>query len=255
MHTDGAYAYRLEGGRLVCGLPEEFAGLAQGKHVVSLVGGGGKTTLLFHLAGSLCKTGRRAAVMTSTRMGVPGDWCGDMAACRARFAAGAYAACGALTGEGKFAPPDGAFLKEIIAEADVVLIEADGAHRKPFKAPDTHEPVILPQSDTVIAVAGLDALGGEVGEICHRPQRVMALLGCGPAHRLTCEDMARVLLSPEGGRKDVGEKRFVIVLNKCDDEARLAAGREVLECLWRRGQTQAMLTGGMTRSAQFERHA
>lgn len=43
--------------------------------------------------------------------------------------------------------------------ADIVLIEADGSRRMPCKAPAAHEPVLLPQCDIVLAVAGVSALG------------------------------------------------------------------------------------------------
>ena len=41
--------------------------------------------------------------------------------------------------------------------SDLVLIEADGSKRLPCKVPADHEPVLLPESDIVVAVLGLSA--------------------------------------------------------------------------------------------------
>ena len=38
--------------------------------------------------------------------------------------------------------------------SDLVLVEADGSKRLPCKVPADHEPVLLPESDIVVAVLG-----------------------------------------------------------------------------------------------------
>lgn len=95
--------------------------------------------------------------------------------------------------------------EELRRAADVVLVEADGAKRLPLKAPAEYEPVIPSCTDAVAAVAGMDAVGQAVGAVCHRPERVCALLGAGAEHVLTPADAALLLASPQGGRKGVGE--------------------------------------------------
>jgi probable selenium-dependent hydroxylase accessory protein YqeC len=60
--------------------------------------------------------------------------------------------------------------------ADIIVIEADGAHRRPLKFPGDNEPVILDETDIVIAVSGLDALGKMAGEVCHRMPEAEKLL-------------------------------------------------------------------------------
>ena len=100
--------------------------------------------------------------------------------------------------------------EELRRAADVVLVEADGAKRLPLKAPAEYEPVIPPCADAVAAVAGMDAVGQAVGAVCHRPERVCALLGAGAEHVLTPEDVALLLANPQGGRKGVGEALSLI---------------------------------------------
>ena len=229
------------GDALQCGAPEDYFPFFDGKrHVISLVGGGGKSTLLEYLAQCFAARGARTVIMTTTRMACPAHVCGSMEDCRACWAAGEYAACGERTENGKFRAPQDSLMNELLQEADAVLIEADGAHRLACKAPAEHEPVILPQSDVVIGVMGAEVLGGAVGAVCHRPQYVAALLGCGMDHVLT--DMAEILLSERGTRKDVGMREFHIVLNKCDDDARMRNGEAVMRELEKRGHTKNVLT-------------
>ncbi|MBQ7887871.1 MAG: putative selenium-dependent hydroxylase accessory protein YqeC [Clostridia bacterium] len=212
------------------------------KHVISLVGGGGKSTLLEYLAACFAARGLRAAVMTTTHMVCPERVCRSMEDCRICWARGEYAACGTRTENGKFRAPEDMLLRALLDEADAVIVEADGSRRLACKAPAEHEPVILPESDIVIGVMGLEVMGGVVGKVCHRPEHVCALLGCGEDHLLTAADMADILVSEKGTRKGVGARGFYAVLNKCDDEKRLQDGMKVLDELKKRGHMKAVLT-------------
>lgn len=242
MDMDKAFGFRLDAGRLVSCAPFDALALpAGGRHVISIVGGGGKTTLLYYLAGRYAALGLKAAAMTTTRMGCPETYCDTMDACRAMWEKGEYAVAGTRLPNGKFRAPEDEMLAAVLGEADIVLIEADGAHRRPLKFPAENEPVILPQTDIVIAVAGLDAHGGAAGDVCHRMPEAAALLGCNETHIITAEDIAAVLLSPEAGRKDAAGRTYIAALNKCDDEARKDAGEEILRLLEKHGQMHAAL--------------
>jgi len=236
-------AYWMRGDQLVSGTAETYFPFFDGKkHIISLVGGGGKSTLLAYLAGCFAARGMRTVMMTTTRMACPEHICSSMEECRACWARGEYAACGEKTENGKFRAPQDALLYELIGEADVILVEADGAHMFACKAPAEHEPVILTESDIVIGVMGVEVMGGAVGRVCHRPQHVCALLGCGEDHLLTAADMADILVSEKGTRKHVGARDYFTVINKCDDETRIHDGKAVLEALKARGHAQAVLT-------------
>ena len=73
-------------------------------------------------------------------------------------------------------------LTAVCKEADVVLIEADGAAHKAAKAPEAWEPAVYAQSNKVVIVMGLHAVGGSVDEVCHRPECVKEALDCDGAH-------------------------------------------------------------------------
>lgn len=251
--SDASRAFWLEDGRLACGSADDFFPfLNERGHIVSLVGGGGKTTLLYYLAEGFCLRGLRTAVMTTTKIGCPDHWCESIEACLSCWEEGAYAVCGERLENGKFREPPSELKQTLLHTADAIVIEADGARRLPCKAPAAHEPVILPETDIVIAVMGLDALGKPVEETCFRPELVCPLLRCSGRHPLTCEDMASLLLNEAGSRKGVGDRDYYIVLNKCDDAQRFEGGKRLLELLQSQGHTRAVLTSGMIRSEKFE---
>ena len=137
---------------------KEFPFLAEKEHIVSLVGGGGKTTLLYAMAAHCARKSWRVLVTTTTHIRQPAAcYAPDEAALSALWQAGHYAVIGTLAENGKLTLPQPQLLRRM-AQADAVFIEADGAKHYPCKVPAAHEPVLLPQSDIVLAVAGLSAL-------------------------------------------------------------------------------------------------
>ena len=139
---------------------KEFPFLAEKGHVVSLVGGGGKTTLLYAMASHCARKGWRVLVSTTTHILQPERcYAPDDPALQALWAAGEYAVAGTPAGNGKLSAPPVQQLQRWMREADAVFLEADGAKRMPCKVPAEHEPVLLPESDAVLAVAGHPILG------------------------------------------------------------------------------------------------
>ena len=214
--------------KLEAGSIEDFFPFFDGKkHIISLVGGGGKSTLLEHLARCFAARRMRTAVITTTRMACPAHVCADMEACRLCWEKGEYAACGERTENGKFRAPRNELLEALIRETDVLLVEADGAHMRACKAPAEHEPVILPESDIVIGVMGVEVLGKAIQEVCHRPQHVCALLGCLGDHRLTAQDMADIFVSGKGSAntRSTGARDEHIAGNSVDNRLCMAVNR------------------------------
>lgn len=221
----------------------------QAHRAVALVGGGGKTSTMYALAAEAVQAGRRVVVTTTTHiMPHPGLPLTD----HVQELPGLLKAHPVVT-LGRFARPDKLSAAGSVAEslqaADTVLVEADGARLHPLKAPAEHEPVIPPQIQAVVALAGLDSIGRPVGEICHRPERVCALLGVTPEHLITPADVAAILASPQGGRKGVGaDMAFRCLLNKADDTQRQAWGEEICARLAELG-----ILGAVTHYTEKER--
>lgn len=189
------------------------------KHNICLVGGGGKTTVMYELATAWAACGRKVLVLTSTHILQPADgsFAADEAAVHNLWQQGRYAVIGTPElSTGKLtAPPQGLY-NELQLQADVILCEADGSKHLPCKAPAAHEPVLLPDCDVVLAVAGMDALGRQLAQACQRPQLAAELLGCSLDSVIDEQMLAALLLAEQGARKNVGARAYYIVLNKCD---------------------------------------
>ncbi len=193
--------------------------LGLGDHeLVSLVGGGGKTTVLFALGTQLFGT---VVMTTTTKMGrdrtgghepllAPSDetLLGGLADRRVALAWRAVSDHKALGVQPQVCD-------RWFGLADHVVVEADGSRRMPFKAPLDYEPVVPSQTTTLVACVGAAALGVAIAEQCQRPERVAEIAGCSPEDRLTPQRLAAVLLSDQGSRKDrPPSARFAVVINQ-----------------------------------------
>lgn len=202
-------------------------------HVVSLVGGGGKTSIICELSEAASRYGKKVLVLTTTHMMAPekDKHAFSMKEVTDLWEMGAVAWIGEIIEDityeskvvRKLSPPDNELMNEAISHADIVFIEADGAKGKPCKLPRKHEPVIIPQSDIIIGVMGMDALEGNIMEQCFLPEMIIDFLrvhGDGRKDynntRLNSLEAAMILMSKEGTGKDVCLRDYWIVLNKCD---------------------------------------
>lgn len=189
------------------------------KHNICLVGGGGKTTVMYELAAAWAACGRRVLVLTSTHIlrPVDGSFAVDATAVQNLWQQWRYAVIGTPEpAMSKLTAPPQDLYEVLQLQADVILCEADGSKHHPCKVPAEYEPVILPDSDIVLAVAGMDALGNSLAQACQRPQLAAALLDCSLDSVIDEQMLVALLLSEQGARKNVGTRGFYIVLNKCD---------------------------------------
>lgn len=180
--------------------------------LTALIGGGGKTGLLYTLAEEL-KDGGRVIVTTTTKILAPEQLPVADPASPEALAAALGAASPLCLGSpwpgGKLAAPSLPF-EVLLGAADYVLAEADGARGLPAKAHAAHEPVIPSQAERVILVLGADAFDRPISEVCHRPERFAALAGTEPNALLTPALWARVIAAEGYGN--------IIYVNKCEAE-------------------------------------
>jgi probable selenium-dependent hydroxylase accessory protein YqeC len=207
--------------------------------VVSVVGAGGKTTLVYRLAADARAAGMRVLVTTTTHMGtlpeattgpllVEEEGRGTEAVVAALAEAGRATLLGRRIRDDKLEGVAPERVDALCSSADLTLVEADGARGRSLKVPASHEPVLPRQTSLVVVVAALDVLGEPLTEECiHRLDLVSAASGTGVGEAVdedtvvSCLRYARGYLSrlPRGARA-------AVFLNKVEDgERRGAAAR------------------------------
>jgi len=112
-----------------------------------------------------------------------------------------------------------------------VLVKADGARMRRFKAPNEREPQLPANTDTVLAIASAHAVGEPLDEgVVHRPKRVADIADRPVGDEIQPEDVAAVLASTNGGLKAVPDAATAVaVVNMVDDDHLEAVGREIAE--------------------------
>jgi probable selenium-dependent hydroxylase accessory protein YqeC len=225
-----------------CGLTlKEAIGLSDGG-VVSIVGAGGKTSLMYFLSRELSMEGAPVLATTTTKIKIsesklyskrfiiPADSCinRNIMKLEGKKPSPHFAASGEIPGEQKMV----GFSPELIGQLQRltrfrwIIVEADGACGKPIKAPAFHEPVIPDVSKWIIAMAGLDAIGKPLNdETVFRTALFSRLTGLKIGENISEESVARSLVHPEGLLKgSPKDSRRIIFLNKADCQRRIDAG-------------------------------
>jgi probable selenium-dependent hydroxylase accessory protein YqeC len=205
--------------------------------VVCVVGAGGKKTALYTLASRASEEGRQSVVTATVRIPIFDDQVARVVTTAepvSEVAATGEWPVGVVPerdGETRYRGYDTAVVDELAQSgvADVVLVKADGARAREFKAPGDREPQLPASTETVLPVASVHAVGKPLTEeFVHRPERVESITGLDRGEEITPAAVAAVLASPDGGHKRVPDSATVIpVLNKVDDKQLARVGREI----------------------------
>ena len=171
--------------------------------IIAVVGSGGKTALIHRLAQQYRCQGKSVLVTTTTHMLIEeGTLLTDNAAAiLAQLNKTGYAMAGIPEGE-KIKALSGETFQTVCAFADVVLVEADGSKGLPLKYPNSTEPVIPQNTDEIIVVCGLNAIGQQAKAVCHRLELVKECLGIQDDDEITAIHVQKLV--QEGYLKPLG---------------------------------------------------
>ena len=182
-----------------------------GHAVISVVGAGGKTSLIFAWARELAAAGKSVIITTTTHMFRPE--CMEENGIR-------IIASDDPEKPGKLMSPPAEALDRLRDDADVVLIEADGSRRMPLKWPAAHEPVIPDYTDVTVCVAGLSAIGKAVRESVYRADDIPETL----RRDIVDLNLVHALVSSVNGGRKGARGEFRVFMNQVDNDTdRLAA--------------------------------
>lgn len=202
----------------------------QNSRIITLVGAGGKTTLLYALCTEFAQQ-ERTLLTTTTHIYEPLDLPGavlvteeDMEQLQTAFLSSPLAALG-KPGT-KWSSPSFSFLRQIQNIPDRIVCEGDGSRRLPVKIPRENEPVFYPGTDTVIGVIGLS---------CLNKPAASCLFGFSPNHDhssgnfseldmivkeekglLSPRVLETIALSSHGLKKGITTEKFHVVFNQAD---------------------------------------
>ena len=228
--------------------------MLEGGGVVSLVGGGGKTSLMFKLARELSMAGEPVLTTTTTKIFEPSR---DQTGCvilsgfvpdildRADELLNKHlhltAAVGKLPESGKLY----GFRPEIIGELwnaglfRWIIVEADGAAGKPLKAPAAHEPVIPACTKRLVGMVGLNGVGQPLTErLVFRQEQFARVTGLRLGSNVTPAAIADVLVRDDGLFKGFyPEIMRIAFLNQADVKENFSAGQRIARILSKRKNT------------------
>lgn len=238
--------------------------------VVSLVGAGGKTTLMFRLAQELSDAGENVLTTTTTKIFVPTDEqtphlvvtanpeealgkAGELVKDRYHVTVGREH----LVSQSKLSGFDTDTVKMFRESGffNWILVEADGAAQRPLKAPAAHEPVIPECSTHIVIVIGLDAIGQPLEEKwVFRSEIYSRVTGVPLGLPVTERSVADIISNNKGLMKGSPSAAIrCVFLNKAEDVHTSAMGKRIATILHEdsRAKLERILIGSAKREPPF----
>jgi probable selenium-dependent hydroxylase accessory protein YqeC len=178
---------------------------------ISIMGAGGKSTLMNRLADELIVLGRTVVLTSTTNYHRPTtlqseqilltrevpDWPEKLGTLARRW--NRLLVLHHELGDAMVKGIDVAAVRKVheqIPEA-IVIVKTDGARKRWFKAPNQSEPVIPPWSQVCMTVVNREILGQPLTDaLVHRPERVAELTGLQMGDPITPQAVGMVLTHP-----------------------------------------------------------
>lgn len=218
----------------------------KGREAISLVGGGGKTSLMFLLAKELRACGYRVITTTTTKIFEPdpdetpflslGETQEAILAKVDLYGHITVASQRVAHGKVQGLSPEQVDAIWESGRLDYLINEADGAARRPLKAPESYEPVIPTCTGVVVGLLGADAFDALLTEATvFRSHIFSRLTGLPLGARITHEAISTAFTHRDGITKGAPRSaRIVLFVNKVDLDEGLRKSREfarvILDC-------------------------
>lgn len=215
-----------------------------GGGMITILGAGGKTSLMFRLAQLLSAAGDSVLTTTTTKIFIPSqkqsptcivssnpaDLILRLRSLRITHNHVTAAAGTDPSGKKLIGPaPETLDAIDALSLFQWIIVEGDGAAGRPIKAPAAHEPVIPSRSRWVISVTGMDAVGRPLAEAhVFRSRLFGEISGLTPCATVTEAAIASAMLHPHGMFKNAPDSaRRIVLLNKVEGETRLSSARNI----------------------------
>lgn len=215
------------------------------KNIISIVGAGGKTTMMFTLGNELRKN-HKILITTTTKIFVPSpDQYDFLCTNKEEFSQtikenknGIYVFGSRISSENKIIGLEESELDQLIQEFDYVIIEADGSKRKPLKGWNETEPVIYKKTSQTIAVLDISALAIEIQESnIHRIEKFCEISGGKIGEKVNQQHLINMINHENGLFKNaIGEK--ILFINKTESQKSIENANKLIAKLKQKEKTQ-----------------
>ncbi|EOH98831.1 hypothetical protein UAY_02100 [Enterococcus moraviensis ATCC BAA-383] len=206
----------------------------QGKQVISLIGSGGKTSLMWYLADFYHD--QNVLISTTTKIGYPIDrpydffYSNDFSTLGRDGQGITLAGCLAADGHKLSSLPLSVF-EESLHYFDKAFIEADGSKQLPLKGWETFEPVILPETTATIGLIPISVIGKYIDQMTvHRLPLFIRATGAVQGEQIQEKTLAEIISSPTGlWSKSHGQR--ILCINQVQTTDQLRQAKKVLSLL------------------------
>ncbi len=231
-----------------------------GKELLSLVGAGGKTSLMEALAKELSFSGQRVIVTTTTHIFRPSGEVileEDPGRLLERISGLPLPGESLTLASGQHPSAGGPKLSGLRAEtadllwnagaAEYVLVEADGAKRRSLKAPRDHEPVIPGETTVLVGLIGMSALGREAGpEVVFGFDEFRDISGIEPGEIIRPGHAAALIGHGQGLFKSAPKgARKIVFLNQAESGQARLIGLDIIKAAGKGGFQGRIVLGSL----------
>lgn len=198
------------------------------KDIITIIGAGGKTSLMFS-ASSLLRNDYKVLVTTTTHIYVPDNNLYDKIIMLTHFENenynnilqnnknGVYVIGSHIVNNSKIKGLTFDMLDKITPYFDVVIIEGDGSKEKSLKGWNDNEPVIYPKTTKTIGIVDISSIGIDINEEnIHRVDKFLEIINDYSNNKVNIEHLEKLILNKNGLFKFYkGEK--ILFINKVED--------------------------------------
>lgn len=224
------------------------------KDIISCVGSGGKTSLIYALANELRR--EKVLVTTTTKMFKPTYKDVDYLLHKDEIKGYVYSNGITYLYEG-INDANKAYCSEdtinsVINNFDFTIIESDGSKKKPLKAWQDGEPVLIKKTTKTVGIIPIQALGMEMkNENIHRFDLFENIFNLKKDRYVNATHLAKIIFHENGLFKDaLGER--ILFINGIDGEKELEVAQKLLkEIVGENNKFPLKIIGGTLKGLSF----
>lgn len=205
------------------------------KDIISIVGAGGKTTLMFILAEEL-RNNYKVLVTTTTKIYAPSNEKYDFICTdKEKFYEyiemkdnGIYVLGLGVNAENKVLGLTEESLDKLTPYFDYVLIESDGSKKKQLKGWNEFEPVVFSKTTKTIGIVDIKAIEMEINEEkVHRSNIFCNITGAHQGEKVKVKHLFNLITHPKGLFKGAQGER-ILYINKVESQEDLTLAQSLL---------------------------